>query len=223
MSALRLVIFDCDGTLVDSQAAIGQSMEQAFKGIGLPYPGVAAVRQVVGLSLHDAAKKLLAPEHHHLAGPLEVGYRDAFAALRAEDRVHEPLYEGVLETLQTLASESILMGIATGKGLRGLEKTLAGHGIADYFVTLQTADQHPGKPHPAMLQAALSETGADKANAVIVGDTTFDMMMGANAGVKGLGVSWGYHEPGALQASGAAAILKSMDEVVHHALRLGAL
>ncbi len=221
MSALRLVVFDCDGTLVDSQAAIGQSMASAFKDIGLPFPGNEVVKKVVGLSLHDAALLLLPEDQHALAGDLVVGYRKAFSALRQNDQVHEPLFPGVREMLQALRSENILMGVATGKGQKGLEKTLDGHGISDFFDTLQTADHHPGKPNPSMLFTAMNEVGVEAETTLFVGDTTFDIEMGKSAGVKTLGVSWGYHDPKALIESGAGAMLESMDEVVHHALRLG--
>lgn len=223
MKALRLVVFDCDGTLVDSQAAIGQSMASAFKGLKLSYPGHDLVKKIVGLSLHDAALILLPEDQHHLAPDLEAGYRRAFAALRQNDQVFEPLYPGVRETLEALRAENILMGVATGKGQKGLEKTLDGHGLSEFFDTLQTADHHPGKPNPSMLLTAMNETGVEPLMTLFVGDTTFDVEMGKSAGVKTLGVSWGYHDPEILMKKGADAILGGMDEVVHHALRLGRL
>lgn len=223
MSALRLVVFDCDGTLVDSQAAIGRAMAGAFEDIGLLYPGDEVVKKIVGLSLHDAALVLLPEANHDLAPDLEAGYRKAFSTLRLSGQVFEPLYPGVRTTLKTLRGENILIGVATGKGQKGLEKTLAGHGIAEFFDTLQTADFHPGKPNPSMLFAAMDETGVTPEMTLFVGDTTFDVEMGVNAGVKTLGVSWGYHDSELLKETGASAILEGMDEVVHHALRLGRL
>ncbi len=223
MSALRLVVFDCDGTLVDSQAAIGRAMASAFEDIGLLYPGDEVVKKIVGLSLHDAALILLPKDQHDLAAALEAGYRKAFSTLRLNDQVFEPLYPGVRATLKTLRGENVLIGVATGKGQKGLEKTLAGHGIGEFFDTLQTADFHPGKPNPSMLFAAMDETGVTPEMTLFVGDTTFDVEMGVNAGVKTLGVSWGYHRPELLKETGASAILEGMDEVVHHALRLGGL
>lgn len=223
MRALRLVVFDCDGTLVDSQAAIGRSMASAFKDIGLPYPGDQVVKEIVGLSLRDAALILLPEDRHDLAPALETGYRKAFSTLRLNDQIFEPLYPGVRTTLEALRGENVLIGVATGKGQKGLEKTLAGHGISEFFDTLQTADFHPGKPNPSMLFAAMAETGVTPEMTLFVGDTTFDVEMGVNAGVKTLGVSWGYHRPGLLEETGASAIIGGMDEVVHHALRLGLL
>lgn len=220
MSKLRLVVFDCDGTLVDSQSAIGQSMETAFKKVGLPYPGNERVKKMVGLSLHHACDLLLAEDQKHFAPALEEGYRETFADLRLNDRVDEPLYPEVLETLEALKGHGFLMGIATGKGHRGLLKTLGSHNILEFFDTLQTADHHPGKPNPSMLFKAMADVGAGAMNTLFVGDTTFDMEMGQNAGVRTLGVKWGYHEAGDLIAAGAQTILEGMDEVVHHALRL---
>jgi phosphoglycolate phosphatase len=214
-------VFDCDGTLVDSQAAIGQSMASAFQDIGLEYPGNEAVKKVVGLSLHDAALILLPKKHANLAKGLEEGYRRAFSTLRKNDQVFEPLYPGVREALEALKAQDILMGVATGKGQKGLEKTLGGHGIFEFFDTLQTADFHPGKPNPSMLFTAMNETGVEADMTLFVGDTTFDVEMGKSAGVKTLGVCWGYHDPKVLREIGASAILEGMDEVVHHALRLG--
>ncbi len=213
-------MFDCDGTLVDSQAAIGQSMEAAFNQAGVPYPGHEAVKKVVGLSLDRASQMLLPESHRHLAPEIEAHYRRTFADLRLNDKVVEPLYPKVLETLGALKDAGFVLGIATGKGRRGLEKTLASHGIGDFFHTLQTADTHPGKPDPSMLHQALAEAGAEAGAALFVGDTTFDIEMGRSAGIRTLGAAWGYHERAYLEAAGADAIIEGMDEVVHHALRL---
>lgn len=223
MTKLKLVVFDCDGTLVDSQAAIGQSMASAFKDVGLPYPGNEVVKKVVGLSLHDAALILLPEDKKDLALDLEAGYRRTFADLRLNNKIYEPLYPGVQETLEALKQENILMGVATGKGHKGLLKTLGSHCLLDFFDTLQTADHHPGKPNPSMLFTAMNEIGVEAHDTLFVGDTTFDVEMGNSAGVKTLGVSWGYHDPEILMKSGASAILEGMDELVHHALRLGQL
>lgn len=220
MSQMRLVIFDVDGTLVDSQGAIGCSMEYAFNDINLPYPGIEEVRKVVGLSLHDAAKILLPEDHYDLVGALEDSYRKAFADLRLNGQLDETLFPGVREALQTLDESNILMGIATGKGAKGLKKTLEDNNLSDFFVTLQTADQHPGKPDPSMLLTAMAEVGAKSSNTLFVGDTTFDMEMAKNARIKALGVAWGYHPSAELLDHGAAMIVEGFDEVVHHALSL---
>lgn len=114
-----------------------------------------------------------------------------------------------LEALR--ANEEILIGIATGKSRRGLVHTLHAHGLTGFFDTLQTADEHPSKPHPSMLAACLSETGAEAADSVIVGDSIYDIEMGRAAGFSTIGVSWGYHAPDMLVAAGADAILTSFE------------
>lgn len=220
MSGPHLVVFDCDGTLVDSQHTIIEAMEAAFAEIGHAPPPANDIRHVVGLSLPEAALRLLPESVYEMAEPLQQAYRKAFISLREQGKVREPLYPGAREALAALKEEGVLLGIATGKSRRGLEKTLVGHGIGDLFDTLQTADFNPGKPDPAMLRRALEETGAGAHASLFIGDTTYDMMMAKAAQVTGLGVAWGYHEPQLLRAEGAAHILEGFDEVLPHALDL---
>ncbi|HEY0315195.1 MAG TPA: HAD hydrolase-like protein, partial [Sphingomonas sp.] len=153
----RLAIFDCDGTLVDSQANICVAMEACFGEAGLVAPDRAAIRRIVGLSLPQAMQAL-APGHDHDA--LAEGYKLCFQRLRAEGRVEEQLYEGIPHVLATLEAEGWLLGVATGKSDRGLKLVLEHHGLAHRFVTLQTADRHPSKPHPSMIEQAMAEAGA---------------------------------------------------------------
>lgn len=201
---MTLVIFDVDGTLLDSQAHILGAMAIAFAGIGHPCPPREAVLGIVGLSLPQAMARL-APDLD--ADALVAGYKSAFGTLRAETA--SPLYPGARAALERLAARGIVLGIATGKSRRGLDHVLAAHGLAGHFATTQVADDHPSKPHPAMVLAALAETGADPARAVMIGDTSFDMDMGRAAGVRTLGVSWGYHPRAAL--AGADAVIDGFD------------
>ena len=127
--------------------------------------------------------------------------------------LEEPLYDGMAALIERLAEAGWLLGVATGKSDRGLHACLDTHGIKHRFVTLQTADRHPSKPHPAMLEEALAEAGAEAANAVMIGDTTFDIEMARNAGVRAIGVAWGYHEPRELLEAGAIAVAETMDEL----------
>ena len=203
---MRLAVFDCDGTLVDGQADVCWAMDRAFTRAGLPAPDSHAVRRIVGLSL-PAAVRALAPAlgDDQVAAVTEF-YRSSYRARREEGLLDEPLYDGIAELLRTLHDTGWQLAVATGKSDRGLTACLATHGIADLFVSLQTADRHPSKPHPAMLEAALFEAGADRTQAVMIGDTGFDMLMARNAGVRGVGVSWGYHAPSELRASGAISV-----------------
>ena len=207
-----LVVFDLDGTLVDSQHHILDAMRFAFGRVGQPMPAPETALAVVGLSLPQAmaglAPHLPAPEVEALVGH----YRDSFAAQRLGDRGAPPLYAGALAALDRLSARpATLIGVATGKARRGLDHILDAHGIAGRFATLQTADDHPSKPHPAMLLAALAETGVAPRQAVMVGDTDFDIAMGRAAGMGTIGVAWGYHPRQRLAAAGADAIIEGFD------------
>lgn len=201
---LRLVIFDVDGTLVDSQADILGAMHLAFASEGLVTPARELVLGVVGLSL-DVLMRELAPEADATTqARLVQGYKDAYMTLRADQgsEVSSPFYAGARETLDALhAQPNTLLGVATGKSRRGLDKLIEAHDLGGMFVTQQVADFHPSKPHPAMLLEALSETGVDATNAVMVGDTSFDMDMARAAGITGIGVRWGYHPTERLTAA----------------------
>lgn len=196
MSDLRLVIFDVDGTLVDSQADILRAMACAFAAAGRPVPARETVLGIVGLSL-DVAMERLAPDLPKTRhADMVEAYKSAYMAMRAETGAAQssPLYPGIRDMLRRLgAMPNILLGVATGKSRRGLDKLIDGHDLHRVFVTRQVADHHPSKPHPAMIEAALSETGIARAHAVMVGDTSYDMDMARAAGVTGIGVSWGYH------------------------------
>lgn len=212
---LKLVVFDCDGTLVDSQHSIVSCMESAWRAFGLNVlPTAASVRRVVGLPLVESIARLHpdGTDADHVA--LADCYKQAFVALRRGGPEEEPLFPGVRETVRRLADAGVLLGIATGKGRRGLSVTLSRHELMEFFVTRQTADNAPGKPHPGMLLQAMAETGVDPAETVMVGDTTFDMMMARNAGVPAVGAAWGYHEPEELHEAGAGAVIPSCADLL---------
>lgn len=206
MTANRLAIFDCDGTLVDSQHNIATAMEACFAGACLPAPDRSAVRRVVGLSLFEAMQVLLPDLDDVRHAALAEAYKQSFHRLRAEGLVEEPLFDGILAALDVLESEGWLLGVATGKSDRGLRIVLEAHGLFDRFVTLQTADRHPSKPHPSMIEQAMAEAGSSPETTVMIGDTSYDIGMAHNAGVRAIGVAWGYHEPHELMAEGADAV-----------------
>ncbi|WP_426165486.1 HAD-IA family hydrolase [Sandarakinorhabdus sp. DWP1-3-1] len=204
---VRLAVFDCDGTLIDSQVNILRAMAATFERHGLVPPPEHATRRIVGLSLVESMQVLLPDAEPALHLSLAQDYKHAFQRLRADKTLDpEPLYDGIADTLDHLRDNGWLLGVATGKSDRGLALALAHHGIADHFITLQTADRHPSKPHPSMLWTALADAGATSADAVIVGDTVFDMAMGANAGVRAIGVDWGYHDAAELIEAGAVGV-----------------
>lgn len=188
----RLAVFDMDGTLVDSQTHIAAAMTGAFAAIGAVAPSRAEILGIVGLSLPVAvatlAPGLSGPDQARVVAAYKTGFSDLRATLPATP------FPGAAALLERLsACEDLLLGIATGKSRRGLDHLLAETGWRDRFVTLQVADDHPSKPHPAMLLAALAETGTDPARAVMIGDTEFDIAMGQAAGVATIAVTWGYH------------------------------
>lgn len=202
----RLAIFDCDGTLVDSGATIYLALAEAFAIHGARLPTARDCRRVIGLSLTEAMAALLpdgdAADHVQLAET----YKGCFTRARAEGRVEEPLFDGILELLATLDNDGWLLAVATGKSDRGLRHCLDSHNIRARFVSLQTADRHPSKPDPGMALAAIAEAKAVAQTTIVIGDTAFDMGMAKAAGAAGIGAAWGYHEAHELMAAGAVAV-----------------
>ncbi len=192
---LRLVLFDVDGTLVDSQGSIVGAMSAAFSEIGLTAPERSDILSIVGLSL-DYAMAELAPEAPaRVRDDLVEAYKSAYHAQRLRDgAAHSPLYPGARDALDWLSGlPEVLLGVATGKSKRGLDALLDVHGLDNMFITRQVADHHPSKPHPSMVQTAMSETGMNPDETVVIGDTTYDIEMARAAGVPAIGVTWGYH------------------------------
>lgn len=200
---LRLAIFDCDGTLVDSLVAIHEAMVAAFRDHGLAAPSEATLRGMIGLSVAEQIVVLAPGAPPDVRVALEDGYR--FHRLSRRDPP-EPMFPGARDCLETLDRAGILMSVATAKSSKGLFATLERHDLRQFFVNLQTGDRHPGKPNPSMVLASLAEAGVDPENAVVIGDTRFDIEMAVNAGVTPIGVAWGYHEPQSLLSAGAQEI-----------------
>lgn len=198
---LRLVIFDVDGTLVDSQGDILGAMRRAFENSGMETPTRTEILGIVGLSLPVAMAHLAPEASDQLRDDLVEGYKTAYIEMRAEIGVAQssPLYPGARDTLEALhAIPEVILGVATGKSKRGLDKLIEAHDLEKCFLTRQVADFHPSKPHPSMILQAMSEAGVTTEQTVMIGDTSFDMQMAKSAGVRGIGVSWGYHPVSAL-------------------------
>jgi phosphoglycolate phosphatase len=211
----RLAVFDCDGTLVDSQANIIAAMHDAFDRNRLIAPDAHAIRRIVGLSLVEAMQVLLPDADEALHAHLAEQYKQAFHRLRGNGGLlAEPLYPGIADGLHELSARGWLLGVATGKSDRGLGLILDHHGLTDHFITLQTADRHPSKPNPAMLLAAMADAGSDAAHTAMIGDTHFDMAMAVNAGARPIGVDWGYHAPHELLDAGAVAVVADVAALI---------
>jgi len=212
---MKLVILDCDGTLIDSQNGICAAMDHAFGAMGLEAPTRAATLAIVGLSLPEAFMALAPEQDDEVRAALSLAYRRAFLDMKRDPALHEPLFPGVAASIAAFAKrDDIALGIATGKARRGIERLFERESWGPHFHTVQTADHHPSKPHPAMVHAAMAETGVGREHTVMVGDTTFDVHMALAAGVGALGVAWGYHPPGALHAAGAHGIVESCDRLI---------
>lgn len=213
--SLKLVIFDVDGTLVDSQQIICAAMQHAFGMHALPCPPRDKLLAIVGLSLPNAFEKL----GEGLSGfpvPLLVeSYKQAFFEFRAAGEHLEPLFPGAIEAIDALSRRpDTLLGVATGKSQRGARAVLDRFGLLDRFHTIKTADDAPSKPHPGMVLEAMREAGTDANDTVVVGDSIYDMEMARAAGAGAVGVSWGYHSPEALRAAGAQIVIDEFPALI---------
>jgi len=211
---MTLIMFDMDGTLIDTHGLIAEHMASAFSAAGLPMPTPAEVRQIIGLSLPVAIAQLAQTEHSAVIDPLVESYKSHYRVSLERESGREPLFPGAREALDRLRpGPGNLLGIATGKGLAGVNRILRQHGLDGHFTTLQTPDHNPSKPHPGMLLRAMAETGSAPHEVVMIGDTVFDIELAKAAGVMSIGVGWGYHERKDLLQAGADTLIESFDEL----------
>ena len=199
-----LVIFDCDGTLVDGQHRVIATMREAFRQNGLAEPDDRTTRRVIGLSLKIAIEKVLGPDQAHHADKVSETFRHVFHDIMTIKTIEEPFYTGARELVNALAMrDDVCLAIATGKGRRSVDLMLEREGWQKAFISIQTADSAPSKPHPGMIINALQESGVKENRAIMIGDTTYDMAMARAANVRAFGVAWGYHDVKSLAKAGA--------------------
>ncbi|MAF58345.1 HAD-IA family hydrolase [Ponticaulis sp.] len=213
--SLRLVVWDIDGTIIDSRKVIQNAMTAAFESFGLTPPEYDRTRQIVGLGLEDGCR-ILAPEgmSDRDVAALAEAYKNAFVAHRTQNPdFREPLYDGAVGLLEALANQNCLMAVATGKSRRGVEAVFGMHDLGRYFDTIWCADDGPGKPNPFMVAESMKAVGVEPEQTVMVGDAIHDIHMGRSAGVVTHGVSWGFGKAHELEAAEAHHIHHEMDSL----------
>ncbi|RLQ87833.1 HAD-IA family hydrolase [Notoacmeibacter ruber] len=214
---MKLVLFDCDGTLVDGAGLICATMDETFAEHGLSHPDQLATRGVIGRSLDLAIAELLPETYQPNLPQLVERYKSNYRRLRLEGGHVDPIYDGMAELISGLADrDDVLLGIVTGKSRRGVESVFEAHGFGHNFVTVRTADDCPSKPHPAMVLECCAEVGTDPTEAIVVGDTVYDMEMAVSAGATAIGVDWGYGTVEDLLRTGAFAVLSQPSELLDH-------
>ncbi len=211
---LKLVIFDCDGTIVDSQHMIVAAMSEAYRWHGMVVPPRETVLSIVGLSLREAFETLGKDHPGFPVATMVERYKAAFHVMRDGEKHLEPLYPGATDAIMSLARrDDVLLGIATGKSQRGVRAVLGMHGLLDHFITIKTAEDAPSKPNPGMVLDAMRDAGVAPEDTVVVGDTVYDIAMARAAGATALGVTWGYHEASALEQAGAYAVIDRFESL----------
>lgn len=208
-----LIVFDCDGTLVDSQRIITEAMQFAFRSSGLVEPARSRILRTVGLSMPEAMDDLAPDQCQPTRNELIRAYRERCMALHSNN-ARDPMFTGAAQLLLGLGKrDEIILGVATGKSRRGTMRFIEQNALEGVFATIQTADDGPSKPHPAMLYQAMEETGISPDATAMIGDTSYDMLMAASANVAGVGVTWGYHTKAELQGAGARLTVGSIPEL----------
>ncbi len=212
---MKLVLFDCDGTLVDSAGLIHAVMARTFADFGKPRPDMSQTKAIIGLTLDIAIARMLGRAHvDDEASAMALRYKENYLPLKERAENPTPLFEGIAPLIEMLAKrDDVLIGAVTGKGRRGLLQILESHGFTEHFIVSRTADDCPSKPHPAMVMECCHETGMVPADTVVIGDAIYDMQMAKAAGAKAIGVSWGYASVDDLWKAGADAVVSHPREI----------
>jgi len=203
-----LILFDCDGTLVDSHQQIISSMQYAFSDTGLDIPRTKEVANIIGLSLQAAIQQLGCHQAKQIAAII-TRYRYHY------NQGSSTLFSDTKIVLANCRQRGFDMGVVTGKSMSGLMAVLEQHDLRDYFLVMRTADCCPSKPHPAMVQQSMVEMGAQTKDTCVVGDATFDIQMAVAAGVQGIGVSTGSHTELELRGAGASLVVQNLNGLLN--------
>lgn len=206
MKCYELIVFDWDGTLMDSAAMIVDSVQAAARDLGLEPPSDERARHIIGLGLEDALR-------HALPDLPEARYADLVERYRHHylSRDHElVLFAGATALIENLAAQGRWLAVATGKSRRGLDRALEQSGLGPFFHGTRCADECHSKPHPQMLEELMAELAVPPAQTLMIGDTTHDLLMAKNAGVDAVGVSYGAHPRAALLAAGPRYLADSL-------------
>ena len=211
---LRLAAFDLDGTLLDSASSIVTGVMACWEACGFPLPEADHVRRIIGLPWEESIVELLPGAGEAEFAQIRAYHDEVARGERPRPARSEELFPGVLPMLDAVAESGYLLAIITSRSGGRLIELLEAQGIRNRFVSLKTTDHGPGKPNPHLMMQALDETGVHKDDAVMIGDTTFDILMARNAGTASVGVSWGVHDSHELQDAGAGHVADHIDEIL---------
>ncbi len=204
-----LLIFDWDGTLIDSEADIVSCMRASMQDLALPVRDATEIRNIIGLGLREAISALYPTYKEDIHTEFVHRYRYHFFSSEPSN-----LFTGVRQLLDELNGQNYLMAVATGKGRAGLERALDQTGLRRHFVSTRCADETRSKPHPQMLEEILNETGVRASDALMIGDTEYDLQMARHARMDALGVCTGVHEEVRLRGCDPVACLPSVTDLV---------
>jgi phosphoglycolate phosphatase len=203
-----LIVFDWDGTIIDSTGTIAECIQQAAAEMGLPVPHDDRARHVIGLGLHDSLRHAVPDLPASRYGDFVALYRKYFLA--REDTMK--LFPGMHELLSTLKNNHVL-AIATGKSRKGLDRALDAGGLRQYFAASRCGDETSPKPHPAMLHELMEELNFSREQLLMIGDTSHDLEMARAAGVDALGVTYGAHREAGLRSCGPLECFSTVGEL----------